>query len=709
MNDEQFLQTSEDVDPAGRQLSRREFLKSSGSGIFIFFTTGTFIATVLQPRGSRYPTDFNSYLKIGDDGRVSLFCSKIEMGQGIFTSMAQMLAEELDVKLDSIDMVMGDTMLCPWDSGTTGSRSTKYYGPPLRRAGAEARAILLQMASEQLKITPEWLFVKHGVVSDKRNAASKVTYAELVKGKQVDRHIDNVPTKSISEHTVSGAPTMRTDARPKVTGEAKFTCDIKLPGMLHAKVLRPPSHDATLESVDLSKAMDITGAIVIQEDGLIAVLHEKPDLAEYALALVTAKWDVPEPKVDNQSIFEYLKNAAPAGRVFVEKGNLPDGYAASKQRVVSEFYNHYVAHAPSEPYAVLANVDDEQVTVWASTQAPFRVRGTVSETLEIPEESVHVITPFVGGGFGGKKTGQQISEAVKLSKITGHPVQLAWTRREEFFYDTFRPAAVVQLESGIDEEGRIMFWECDILFTGSRSSEPIYNIPNFRIKTRSTRGVHPFGTGAWRGPGSNTNVFAMESHTDILGQAAGMDPLSFRLHNLRDERMIRVLSAAADKFGHDFKIGPSGMGYGISCTNYLNTYVATIAHVSVNISTGKVKVEKVVCAQDMGEIINPQGAKLQIEGGITMGLSTALSEEIEFSGGKILTKNFDSYRITRFSDAPPIDVILIDNPDIPPQGCGEPAITTIGAALANAIFDAVGARMYTLPMTPERILAAMEK
>jgi CO/xanthine dehydrogenase Mo-binding subunit len=245
------------------------------------------------------------------------------------------------------------------------------------------------------------------------------------------------------------------------------------------------------------------------------------------------------------------------------------------------------------------------------------------------------------------------------------------------------------------------------MFTGSRSSEPIYNIPHFLVKTQSTRNVHPFNTGAWRGPGSNTNVFAMESHTDILAQAAGMDPLLFRMNNLTDERMIRVLNIAADKFGRNFNKSPSGMGYGISCTNYLNTYVATIAHVSVNKSSGKVKVEHIVCAQDMGEIINPQGAKLQIEGGITMGLSAALSEEIEFSGGKILTKNFDSYRITRFSDAPPIDVILIDNSDIPPQGCGEPAITTVGAALANAIFDAVGARVYTLPMTPERILAAM--
>lgn len=707
MNEEQNLSASDRSNSTKRKFSRRAFLKIAGNGVFIFITTGALGAIKLQQQGRRYPADINAYLKIGEDGRVSLFCSKIEMGQGIITSMAQMLAEELDVSIDSIDMVMGDTMLCPWDSGTTGSRSTKFYGPPLRRAGAEARTILLQMASEKLNIQPGHLLVKNGIVRDAMNPDNKVTYAELVKGKQIDRHISDVAIKSITEHTVSGKPTLRTDAREKVRGEAKFASDIVFPAMLHAKVLRPPSHDATLLSVDVSKAQNIKGAIVVQEEDLVAVLHEKQDLAEYALALVSSKWDVPEPQVNNQSIFDYLKEAAPDGRIHVEKGSLAEGHAAAEQKVESEFYNHYVAHAPAEPYAVLANVADEQVSIWASTQAPFRVQQTAAETLGIPEESVRVITPFVGGGFGGKKSGQQISEAVRLSRITGHPVQLAWTRREEFFYDAFRPAAIVQLESGIDTEGHITFWDCDILFTGSRSSEPIYDIPHFHVKTRSARGVHPLPTGAWRGPGSNTNVFAMESHTDILAQAANMDPLSFRMKNLTDERMIRVLSTAADKFGHRFHKGPSGKGYGISCTNYLNTYVATIARVSVNKSTGKVKVENVVCAQDMGEIINPQGAKLQIEGGITMGFSTALSEEVIFSGGKVLTQNFDSYKITRFSDAAPIDVVLIDNPDIPPQGCGEPAITTVGAALANAIFDAVGARVYTLPMTPERVLAAI--
>lgn len=704
---ERYKQTDDPDGPADRQLSRRDFLRVSGTGMFIFFSFDTLHA-ITQQRGSAYPTDFQAYLKIGEDGRVALYCSKIEMGQGIITSMAQMLAEELDVRLDSIDMVMGDTSLCPWDGGTTGSRSTKFYGPPLRRAGAEARAILLQMASEGWNVDPERLEVKDGIIKDPVNAGNKVSYAELVQGKKIERHQSGVKIKDISAHTVAGTPTLRTDARLKVTGQAKFTGDLRLPDMLYARVLRPPSHGARLVSVDTSRARDIPGTKVVEEEDLVAVLHENPEVAAGALTLIDARWEVPEPEVNNRSVFDHLKAAAPEARVHVEQGSLPDGHAAAKQRVRSEFYNHYVAHAPMEPYAVLVHAEADVVRVWASTQAPFRVRQTVAQTLEIQEEKVHVVTPFVGGGFGGKKSGQQISEAARLSKITGRPVQLAWTRKEEFFYDAFRPAAVILLESGLDAAGRITFWDCDVLYAGSRSSEPIYRIPHFRVRMRNSGRAHPFSTGAWRGPGSNTNVFAMESHTDELAVAAGLDPLEFRRRNLTDDRMIRVLNAAADQFGQRFLKGPSGKGYGIACTNYLNSYVATMAHVSVEASTGEVKVERMVCAQDMGEIINPQGARLQIEGGITMGISAALHEEIEFSGGQIYTENFDSYRITRFSEAPPIEAVLIDNPDLAPQGCGEPAITTVGAALANAIYDAVGARMYTLPMTPERIRAAMD-
>jgi isoquinoline 1-oxidoreductase len=365
-----------------------------------------------------------------------------------------------------------------------------------------------------------------------------------------------------------------------------------------------------------------------------------------------------------------------------------------------------------EPHAALVQLDGERATVWASTQAPFWVQGQAAEALGIPAENVRVITPFVGGGFGGKTSNRQVTEACRLARLTGRPVQVAWTRQEEFFYDTFRPAAVVKLSSGLDAAGKMVYWDYENLFGGPRSSEPVYSIPHYRVLSRGSWGggghpAHPFAVGAWRAPGSNTNVFAMESQVDIMADAAGMDPLAFRLHNLEDERMRRVVAAAAEKFGREWAKAPSGRGYGLAITNYNDTYVASMAEVEVDRATGLVRAKRVVCAQDTGEVINPEGVRLQIEGCITMGLGYALSEEVRFKGGEVLDRNFDTYSLPRFSWLPQIETVLVENGELPPFGCGEPAITPMGAVIANAVYDAVAARMFVLPMTPSRILGAI--
>jgi len=633
------------------------------------------------------------------------------MGQGIITSFAQMLAEELDVQLDSVDMVMGDTTLCPYDGGTTGSRSTKYFGPPLRKAAAQARAVLLQLAAEKLNIAESKLHVVNGTIQDNLGQ-HKLSYAELARGKRIERFLPDIPAKKYSDHTISGKPIHKLDAVEKVTGKAKFCGDIQLPEMLYAKVLRPPAHGATLKKVDTSEARKIPGVIIVEDGELISALHEDPDTAEIALGKIVADYDVPSPKVNNETIFDHLQNVKSVGDVVEQRGDIAEGQKQSDIQIESTFYNHYVAHAPMEPHTAVAEVVYDTVEVYVSTQIPFRVQTYIAQELDIPSENVRVKPPFLGGGFGGKKAGSYIIEAVRLAKITKRPVQVAMSRKEEFFFDAFRPAAVIKLTSGLDRSGKIKFWDYDNFYAGSRSSEPMYDIPHLKVQSRDPVDdddeLHPFETGAWRGPGSNTNVFAMESHIDIMAEKAGVDPLTFRLNNLSDKRMLRVLKAAADKFGHSFEKGPSGKGFGIACTNYLNTYLATIAHVSVDKNSGHVHVERIVCAQDLGEIINPQGATLQVEGGLTMGLGYALSEEIKFYGRKILTENFDDYDFTHFSWAPKIDVVLIDNPELAPQGCGEPAITTTGAVIANAIYDAVGARLYTLPMTPDRIRAVLE-
>ncbi len=708
MKDDEYTMFDDENGRGLGPLDRREFLKLMGGGIVVFFAVGD--PSALAQRGGGYPEDLNAYLRIGEDGRVSCFTGKIEMGQGVHTSLAQMLAEELDVPLSAVDMVMGDTDVCPYDAGTFGSRSTKYFGPPLRQAGAEARGVLIKLAAKKLGVAEAGLTAKHGVVFVKDAPARKVTYAELAKGEKIALNLEEKPPiKHYSTHTISGKPTDRMDGREKVTGEAKFAGDMLFPGMLYAKILRPPAHGAKLIEADTTEAEKVEGVEVIRDGDLVAVLHKYPDVAEKARGLVRAKFEPSPSRLDNATIFPHLKESAPRGSVVTEAGNLEEGRKLAAKRFEAAYYNHYVAHAPSEPHTAVVKIDGGKATVWASTQSPFRAKSEVVRALDFPEENVRVITPFVGCGFGGKNQGGQIVEAARLAKLSGKPVQVAWTRKEEFFYDTFRPAAVIEIRSGVDDENKIVFWEYDNYHAGNRSSEPIYNIPHHKVNSLggwSGRGgtpTHPFGVGAWRGPGSNSNVFAMESHVDLMAAEVGMSPLEFRMKNLSDERMKRVLSAAAEKFGKSFSKAPSGKGYGITCTNYLGTYVTTMAEVEVNERTGEIRVKRVVCAQDTGEVINPEGARMQIEGCITMGLGYCLTEEIRFRNGEVLDENFDTYEIPRFSWLPEIEVVLVDNPEMAPQGCGEPAITTMGAVIANAVHDAIGARLFTLPMTPSRI------
>ncbi len=708
------LDSDEGLEPI--TIDRREFLKLLGGGIFILFSVGDPFVLSQTRRGRGYPEDFNAYLRIGEDGRVTCFSAKIEMGQGVFTSLAQMLAEELDVPLNTVDMIMGDTALCPWDAGTFGSRSTKYFGPPLRQAAAEARGVLIQLAAEHLGVRPENLTTKEGTVFEKKNPGKKVSYAQLARGKKIERHLEKKPPiKHYSEHTISGQPTDRLDSRQKVTGEAKFAGDIRLPGMLHARILRPPAHGAKLRSVDTSAAEKVEDIQIIRDNDMIAVLHKHRDVADRALGLIKAQFEPSVSQLDNTTIFNHLKKSASGGNVVTEKGNLDAGKGMASRTFDKAYFNHYVAHAPAENHTAVVKIEGDRATVWASTQAPFRAQGEVARVLGFPSQNVRVITPFVGCGFGGKNQGQQIVEAARLAKLSGKPVQVAWSRKEEFFYDTFRPAAIIEIRSGLNSSNQIVFWDYHNYFAGSRSSEPFYNIPHHRVLSyggwggRGGGSAHPFGVGAWRGPGSNTNVFAIESHIDVMAEQAGMDPLEFRLHNLTDDRMKRVLRAAAEKFGRSFSKAPSGKGYGIACTDYLNTYLATMAEVNVNKSTGEIQVVRVVCAQDTGEVINPEGVRMQIEGCITMGLGYCLMEEVRFTNGRILDENFDTYEIPRFSWLPKIETVLVDNPEMPPQGCGEPAITPMGAVIANAVFDAVGARLFVLPMTPARIKEALAK
>ncbi len=710
LEDLEFTEHSSDF-----AVDRREFIKLTGSGIFLFFVLGDSTILAQQRQRPSMPTDFNAFLKIGEDGRVTLFTGKIEMGQGVVTSLGQMLADEMDVPLESVDTVLGDTDCCPWDMGTFGSMSTRFFGPPLRNAGAEARMVMLELASDQLKTPVADLTVEDGIVYDKKNKQHRVSYAELAKGKRIERKpTGKVTLKKPSEFKIMGKSIKRRDGHEKVTGKAKFSGDIQLPGMLYAKILRPPSHSSKLVDVDVTGAKLVKDVQVIQDGDFVAVLHKYPDVAEMALSKIKAKYDTPASDLDDKNIFDHLLKVAPKGTVVAHEGNLETGARESATVVEETYYDGYKAHAPMEPHTAVVEIKGNKATVWASTQTPFSAKEEVAKELGFPSENVRVIPPFVGGGFGGKSRNLQVVEAARLAKLSGKPVQVAWTRKEEFFFDSFRPAAIVKIKSGITDKGKLNLWDYHVYFAGERGSQQFYAIPNHSTEVlpggfMGGGEAHPFATGPWRAPANNTNTFARESQIDIMAAKAGVDPVEFRLQNLADDKMKRVLEAAAEKFGWKPAKAPSGRGYGIACGIDAGTLVATMAEVEVNKLTGEVKVKRIVCAQDMGLAINPEGATIQMEGCLTMGLGYALREDIRFKGKEVLDTNFDTYEIPRFSWLPKIETIIIDNQESPPQGGGEPAIVTVGGVIANAIFDAVGARLHQMPMTPERVKEALKK
>ncbi|MEW6670696.1 MAG: molybdopterin cofactor-binding domain-containing protein [Thermodesulfobacteriota bacterium] len=699
-------------------LSRRQFLKRMGilgGGIIIYFTTGRSVLWARTGRNANIPTDFNAFLRIGADEKITCLTGKIEMGQGPVTSLPQMLAEELDAPYAAVNIIMGDTAQCPWDMGTWGSLTTRQFGPLLREAAAEAKGVLKELAAEHLKSPLERLQTKDGTVFDITAPRKRVTYGELAKGKIIEKYLKDLPAlKATADFSIMGKSYLRRDAREKVTGKAHYAGDIRLPGMKYARILRPPAHGAKLHNVDLSAAQKLSGAQIVRDGDLIAVLHELPDEAEKALAAVKAEFSQPRTGIDDKSIFSHLLRSAPAPEIESAAGDLQTGEKLAVKVFEETYLNSYVAHAPMEPHTALASVEGNKATVWVSTQSPFGDKERVARALNLPSENVRIITPFVGGGFGGKSGNPQAVEAAQLSRLAKCPVQVAWSRGEEFFYDTFRPAAIVTIKSGIDKGGKMVLWDYHVYFAGNRGAEQYYDIPHHREAVhghwgRGGRGHHPFAVGPWRAPANNTNTYARELHINLMAAGAGIDPLAFRLKNLKDQRMIRTLTAAARQFGWRAQKAPAGRGYGIACGIDAGTYVALMAEVDVDQTTGNIGVKRVVCAQDMGFVVNPEGARIQMEGCVTMGLGYALREEVRFRNGEIMDLNFDTYEIPRFSWLPKIETVIVKNDELSPQGGGEPAIICMGAVIATAVHDATGAKPMQLPMTQARLKEALAK
>jgi len=694
-------------------MRRRTFLQGVATGTLTLFFKGSASAAPVEPtRPGAYAEDFNAYLKVSADGRVGCFVGKAELGQGAMTVLAMLVAEELELDPAQVDMLMGDTDLCPWDMATGGSLTMWHTAPVIRGAAAEARAVLLGMASKALGEPASALALKDGAIWVKTDPKRRTTFGALVQGRKLERHLGKVKPKPLSQCTLIGRRVPRKDTLAKITGAATYAGDLRLPGTLHACVVRPPAYGLTLANADTAAAERVPGVRIVRDGTLLAVLHPQPDTARKALALVKATFEGTEPDVDDVRIHPYLVDkAAPGQRVMIARGDVAAGEKRAATVVEGEYRNAYESHATLEPHTSVARWEGGRMTVWASTQSPFVLREELAKTLKLGEDKVRIIAQFVGGGFGGKLVGPEAAEAARIARqVPGVPIHLAWNREEDLFMDTFRPAAVVKIRSGLDAgRGAITFWDNIVAGVSQGEAEFPYEMQTTRYQAPAVPGLHPLRTGAWRAPNAHTNAFARESQLDALAAKAGVDPVTLRRRLANDARLLRLLDLAVATFGWEPGPGPTGRGIGLACGAWRQALVVAVAQVAVDKATGKVQVERFLEAVDVGLVVNPDGALQQAEGAITMGIGQALSEEIRFKGGRILDRNFDTYLLPRFSAIPRMQVVFAENTGMATQGIGEPTVVPVAAALANAVFDATGARVAHVPFTPERVLEALAR
>ena len=642
------------------------------------------------------------WLSVLPDGSVVAYAGKVEYGQGIRSGLAIEVADELRVPLTRVEVVLGDTDRVPWDMGTFGSQSTARVGLQLRKAAATARQVLLELAADRLDLPSSELQFDSGEVLSSADAGRRITYAELVGGARIIREIDDgIALTPPSEFTVMGKAQVRIDAESRVTGRAIYSQDVLLDGMLFASVLRRPWRGAKLASVDSTHAERMPGVerVIVDED-LVAVLADTDEHAGAAVAMLRAEWAEPAAPATSLDLPEILVNSGREPFVTQEVGALDEGFSAAAGTLDATYFLPYVSNAPMEPRAAVAMWSGERLTVWAGTQRPFGIRTELAQRFEMEESAVRVIAPEIGGGFGSKSPYNVAHEAARLARLAGRPVRVAYTRAEDMTYATMRPAALIRIRSGFTSDGRITAWEChayhagDRPFLGRRGSETPYDTPHVRVTTYTSDS--PLATGSYRSLGGAANHFAREVHIDEIAAATGIDPVELRLRNLSHPRFRRVLERTATAHDWQTASGASLRGQGVAIGLDVGSYVATA--VSLDVAGREVRVDRVTAALDCGLVVNPEGAKNQVEGSIVMGMGTALYEAIDFQDGRVLNAGFMRYRVPRSNDAPAIETLLVGDPDTPSTGAGEPGIVPIAAAIANAVYDRTGERHRELPI-----------
>src|ERR1035437_2573018 len=686
-------------------VNRREFLEIAGAGLLIVATAP--LADAQRGGGAGGAGTLETRLHIGEDGFITVLSGKIEEGQGALTELAMAAAEELRVPLDRVRMVMGDTDQTPNDGGTAGSGTTPRTAPLVRRAAATARDLLLAAAGRQFGVESARLEVRDGAV---QYAGKKFCYADLARSPELAAaYKEALPAGTTvtpaKDWQLLGKPQVRLDARELVTGAHRFPSDIVRPGMLYGRVLRAPSYGATLGSVDLSEAQKMPGVTAVREGDFVACAAPTTFAARKALAAIstTARWKtVEQPSSDD--LFGYLKqHAKPQERPQAPgRGSVEKGLAEARTRLKASYQVPYVQHAPMEPRAAVAEWQDGRLTVWTGTSNPASVRQQLAGTFGVAPDRVRVLVPHFGGGFGGKHTGEAATEAARPAKETAHPGAVQWTRAEEFTWAYFRPAALIEIEAGLDAGNAISAWDFTNYNSGASALDTPYRIPNTRA--RFVASDPQLRQSSYRVLAATANNFAREAFTDELAEAAGKNPLEVPLFHPDNERIRNVLNAATQRFGwvERRKKRRPGTGIGLACGTEKNSVVAACCEVEVARGSAAPRLIEVVQAFECGAILNPANLRSQVEGCVMMGVGPALREEILFQDGKLTNARFATYRVPRFRDVPKLDVILLDRKDLESAGAGETPIIAIAPAIANAVFDATGKRVHSMPIRAPR-------
>jgi len=678
-------------------VDRREFLQLAG-GVIVLLTAPPMFAqeSGRRPGEGSIPQTLSAWLNIAEDGTITIYTGKVEVGQNARTSLTQAAADELHVPMDSVRLVMGDTDLVPWDMGTFGSRTTPAMAPQIRRAAATARDMLQDLAAEQWSIDRAAVVMGDGKAIHPPTNRS-ITFGALAKGQklvQTIRHDESITPPE--KWAVAGRSAPKVNAADFVTGKHRYASDVKRDGMLFGKVLRPPAFGATLAALDTTGVSGMAGAAVVRDGNFAGVVAVRPPLAATALGALKPQWKlIPQPST-SATIYDDLRklttNELGVRAEGAHFGSLLDGMTDSTYKLERTYTVAYIAHVPLEPRAAVAEWNNGKLTVWTGTQRPFAVRSELAEAFHVPEEKVRVIVPDTGSAYGGKHTGECAFEAARLAKASGRPVRLVWTREEELTWAYFRPAGVIDVRSGIDKEGKLLAWEFHNYNSGSAAIRTPYQAPNQHIEFHPC--TSPLRQGSYRGLAATANHFAREAHMDELAAEAKIDPLEIRRRNLNDARLRAVLDAAAERFGW----GMTKNG-GIACGVEKGGYTATCAEVRID-GSGGVHVTRLVSAFECGAVVNPDQLKNQIEGALMMGIGGALFESVAFQQGRILTDRLSKYRVPRFSDMPRIEVVILDRKDIPSAGAGETPIVGVAPAIAGAIFAATGIRIRALPLVP---------